>query len=137
MFLALAIGLAASALVALPSRVWAADMTAPPGAPYKPVQELAPLPDFVPGLGSLYVDPSTLPAGPFLGYDRKGKLVNSVYMIPMDDLNARKEFKHLNAGQAKVDHVTMDWVGGHPGVTQPHYHIVIWYVSPKEASALK
>jgi hypothetical protein len=83
------------------------------------------------------VDPATLPAGPFLAYDRKGKLVSSVYMIPMDDLNARKEFPDLAAGQAKVDHVSLNWVGGHPGVTQPHYHVVVWYISPGEAAALK
>ena len=28
-----------------------------------------PAPDFLPGMGTLYVDPKTLPAGPFLGYD--------------------------------------------------------------------
>src|SRR5687767_11112717 len=37
---------------------------------------------FVPGLGTLYVDPRTLPAGPFLGYDKGGKLINVTYMLP-------------------------------------------------------
>ena len=39
---------------------------APPGGKYKKVSTLVELPDFVPGLGVLYVDPDTLPAGPFL-----------------------------------------------------------------------
>jgi hypothetical protein len=42
---------------------------APPGGPYKKVSELVKLPDFIPGLGTLYVNPGTLPAGPFLAYD--------------------------------------------------------------------
>lgn len=110
---------------------------APPGNPYQPVHELVPLPDFVPGLGTLYVDPATLPAGPFLAYNRRGELVSSVYMIPMADLSERKAFPELAAGKKPVDHVSLNWVAGHPGVTDPHYHIVVWYISPDEAAALK
>ena len=76
-------------------------------ASYKKVSALTPLPDFIPGLGTLWVDPATLPAGPFLAYDKGGNLVSSVY----------------NAG--------------HPGVAEPHYHVVIWYVTPQQAAALK
>ena len=47
----------------------AAQSSAPPGGAYKIVSSLVALPDFVPGLGTLYVDPATLPAGPFLAYD--------------------------------------------------------------------
>ncbi len=39
---------------------------APPGGGYRKVSELVKLPEFLPGLGVLYVVPSTLPAGPFL-----------------------------------------------------------------------
>ena len=45
---------------------------APPAAPYKKVSELVKLPDFIPGIGTLYVDPKTLPDGPFLAYDHRG-----------------------------------------------------------------
>src|SRR4051812_25898274 len=45
---------------------------------------------FIPGLGTLYVDPKTLPAGPFLGYDKQGKLVNVTYMLPTADLEKNK-----------------------------------------------
>ena len=38
---------------------------APPGGAYKKVSELVKLTDFLPGLGTLYVNPSTLPQGPF------------------------------------------------------------------------
>ena len=39
---------------------------APPPAPFRKVSQLVKLPDFLPGLGTLYVDPKTLPAGPSL-----------------------------------------------------------------------
>ncbi len=35
----------------------------PPGGNYKKVSELVRLPDFLPGIGTLYVNPSTLPEG--------------------------------------------------------------------------
>lgn len=114
-----------------------AQATAPPGGDYKKVSTLVALPDFLPGLGTLYVKPSTLPAGPFLAYDHDGKLVSSVYMIPLKDIEAHKAFNHLAAAQEKVDHVDMYYNAGHPGVSEPHYHVVIWYVSPDKAAALK
>ena len=114
-----------------------ATMTAPPGGQYQKVSALVPLPDFIPGLGMLYVDPKTLPAGPFLAYDRQGTLVSSVYMIPMKDLTAHKPFEKLAAAPAKVDHVDMYYNAGHPGVAEPHYHVVICYVSPEKAAAVK
>ena len=114
-----------------------AQQTAPPSGEYKKVSTLVSLPDFVPGLGTLYVDPKTLPAGPFLAYDRQGKLVSSVYMIPLKDITAHKGFANLAAAKEKVDHVDMYYNAGHPGVAEPHYHVVIWYVSPDQAAALK
>jgi len=110
---------------------------APPGGNYKKVSSLVALPDFIPGLGTLYVDPATLPAGPFLAYDRKGQLVSSVYMIPLKDINEHKEFKNLKVASMKVDHVDMYYNAGHPGVPDPHYHVILWYVSPEKAAAMK
>lgn len=112
-----------------------------PGGTFKKVSTLVKLPEFVPGLGVLYVDPATLPAGPFLAYDRHGKLVSTVYMIPLKDIDAHKSFDNLAVGSAargqKVDHVDMYYNAGHPGVAEPHYHVILWYVSPSEAAALK
>jgi hypothetical protein len=102
---------------------------APPPAPYKKVSELVKLPDFLPGLGTLYADPKTLPAGPFLAYDHQGKLVSTVYMIPLEDFNAHKKLSELAAPGGAVDHVDMYYNAGHPGVPMPHYHIVLWHVS--------
>jgi hypothetical protein len=97
------------------------------------------LPDYFPGLGTLYVDPATLPAGPFLGYGRQGNLVSSVYMIPLKDLRAGKPFNALTSAKAKVDHVDIyyNYNNGHPGVPDPHYHTVLWYISPAQVEALQ
>ena len=114
----------------------AAPLVEPPGGKYKKVSTLVPLPDFVPGLGTLYVDPATLPAGPFLAYDHQGNLVSSIYMIPLKDLNAQKAFSGLQVGQARADHVDIVFNAGHPGVAEPHYHVIVWYVSTQRAAQL-
>jgi hypothetical protein len=113
-----------------------APLQEPPGGKYKKASTLVPLPDFIPGLGTLYVDPATLPAGPFLAYDHQGHLVSSVYMIPLKDMNAQKAFNDLKIGRAPADHVDIVFNAGHPGVPEPHYHIVVWYVSAERAAQL-
>lgn len=130
--------LLALAFLLLPgcSQSMAQHMMAPPGGAYQKVSALVPLPDFIPGLGTLYVDPTTLPAGPFLAYDRTGNLVSSIYMIPVKDIEAHKAFNNLNVAKEKVDHVDLYYNAGHPGVAEPHYHVVLWYVSPEKAAAL-
>lgn len=121
-------------LASLPATA-AGVMQAPPGAPYQQVSKLVKLPDFLPGLGTLYVDPKTLPAGPFLAYDHAGKLVSTIYMIPLKDLDGQKTFADLVAPGGKVDHVSIYFNAGHPGVPEPHYHIVLWHV-PKAQEQL-
>ena len=64
---------------------------APPGPPFRKVSELVKLPDFLPGMGTLYVDPKTLPVGPFLAYDHSGRLVSTIYMVPLKDFDAHKK----------------------------------------------
>ena len=56
-------GLAALALTALAGCCLVP--TEPPGGDYRRVSELVRFPDFYPGLGRLYVQPKTLPLGPF------------------------------------------------------------------------
>lgn len=113
-----------------------AQRKAPPGGAYKKVSTLVALPDFVPGMGTLYVDPATLPAGPFLAYDHQGRLVSSIFMIPLKDMNAQKAFAGLKVAKEPVDHVDIVFNAGHPGVAEPHYHIVLWYVSAEAAAKL-
>src|SRR5256885_6314263 len=73
----------------------AAQQKAPPSGAYKKVSTLVPLPDFVPGLGTLYVDPATLPAGPFFAYAPQGSMGGSIYLIPPQDVNAPNDFHDL------------------------------------------
>jgi len=113
-----------------------AQRTSPPGGAYQQVSKLVPLPSFLPGLGTLYVDPATLPAGPFLAYDHQGKLVSSIYMIPLKDMNAKKGFANLKVGHERADHVDIVYNAGHPGVAEPHYHVIVWYVSAADAAKL-
>ena len=57
-------------------------------------------------------------------------------MIPLKDIEAQKAFNNLNVAKEKVDHVDLYYNAGHPGVAEPHYHVVLWYVSPDKAAAL-
>ena len=57
------------------------------------MSDLVALPEFIPGLGTLYVQPATLPAGPFLAYDRDGRLVSTIYMIPLADIRGAEEIR--------------------------------------------
>ena len=126
---------AAAMLLAVPESA-TAQRQAPPGGSYQAVSKLVPLPDFLPGLGTLYVDPATLPAGPFLAYDHERNLVSSIYMIPLKDMNAQKSFSGLKVAREQVDHVDVVFNAGHPGVAEPHYHVILWYVSPERAARL-
>ena len=126
----------ATALEGVDAVIHTATLHKPPGGKYRKVSTLVPLPDFVPGLGTLYVDPATLPAGPFLAYDHRGNLVSSIYMVPLKDMNAQKSFPGLKAGPEKVNHVDIVYNAGHPGVAEPHYHMIVWYISPQRAAQL-
>jgi hypothetical protein len=104
-----------------------------PPAGYQKVSELVALPEFIPGLGTLYVQPATLPAGPFLAYDRDGRLVNTIYMIPVAEIEAQTKYDGLAVGAENVVDVDMYYNAGHPGVEQPHYHVVLWHVPEADA----
>jgi hypothetical protein len=121
--------LLAGALPALAHDVPAELAKSPPAGAYKAVSSLVKLPDFLPGLGQLFVDPATLPAGPFLAYDHDGKLVSTIYMLPIKQLSdPDKPFDNLAAPGGDVDHVDVYFNAGHPGVEEPHAHVVLWHV---------
>lgn len=109
-------------------------LSAPPAAPYAAVSSLVKLPDFIPGLGQLFVDPDTLPAGPFLGYDHDGKLVSTTYMVPLSLMKADMNLSDLKVPAGTVDHVDMMYNAGHPGVEEPHVHIVLWNIPADQES---
>ena len=35
-----------------------------------------------------------------------------------------------------ADHVDIMYNAGHPGVAMPHYHVIVWYISPEAAAKL-
>jgi hypothetical protein len=104
-----------------------------PDASYKKVSDLVALPEFIPGMGTLYVNPSSLPVGPFLAYDRKGTLVSTIYMVPLSAMEKHQNFNGLTAGSHQVKKVDITFNPGHPGVEDPHYHVTIWHVNPELA----
>ncbi|MBB1493160.1 hypothetical protein H5394_16310 [Paracoccus sp. MC1862] len=117
----------------LPAAAQTASGTAPPAAPFQKVSDLVTLPDFLPGLGTLYVDPTNLPAGPFLGYDHDGKLSATIYMVPIEDLEGGTAFNDLAVGSGTVTSVDIYYNAGHPGVEKPHAHVVLYH--DKDAKA--
>jgi hypothetical protein len=121
----------AAMLVALPASADSV-LNEPPAAPFEKMSTLFKFPSFAPGLGTLYVDPKTLPVGPFLAYDHNAHLVCTIYMVPLKDLDAQKSFPDLASPGGDVDHVTLNYNGGHPGVEEPHYHIILWHVPKSE-----
>jgi hypothetical protein len=115
-------------------------MKAPPMAPYVNVSEAlkGALPNFIPGLGTLYVDAKNLPEGPFLAYDKSGRLVKVVFMVPLENLG-KKSYVDIGTAAlkglgvtAKVDHVNIIPSGAHPGVDKPHVHFELVLVSLEE-----
>lgn len=133
-----ATGIASVLLATTASLALAKDtfMTKPP-ATFKKVSTLVQLPEFLPGYGTLYVDPKTLPVGPFLGYDRQGRLTNVTYMVPLAMLNDRKDWTNLGNAVAgvKIDHTDISYNAGHPGVAEPHYHFVNWLIPHSQEAA--
>jgi hypothetical protein len=99
----------------------------PPPAPFQQVSEIVELPEFLPGLGTLFVDPATLPAGPFLGYDRDGRLSATIYMPTMEELEAGTAYDDLALGAPEVAATDIYFNAGHPGVEQPHAHVVLYH----------
>jgi hypothetical protein len=97
---------------------------------YKKVSSLVNFPPFFPGIGVVYVQPKTLPNGPYRAFDRRGRLSSTIYMLPIEDIENRKKFD-LAGIAGKGDHVTFYFNSGHPGLDKPHYHIHIWHVSKK------
>lgn len=115
----------------------AAQSMAPPGGEYRKASEVAGLPDFFPGLGILYVQPKTLPGGPYFAYDREGHLVSTVYMVPLKDIEAHQKLNFVGVPDMPVDHVDLRYSAGHPSVPDPHYHVILWYIPAAQAKALQ
>lgn len=124
--------LAASATIAVAHDTEAL-LQSPPGEPFVQVSDVLPLPEFIPGLGTLFVSPDALPAGPFLAYDHDGKLSATVYMTPLEDLENGVSFDDLSVGSHEVTSVDIYYNAGHPGVEMPHAHVVLYHDAEAKA----
>jgi len=113
-----------------------ADQTATPPPHFKKVSTIVNLPDWLPGLGTLYIDPATAPVGPYLGYNHNGRLVNVIYMISIKDFDQHKDLNDLGQKVShmglKVNHTSVNYNPGHPGMQEPHYHIIEWLITPAQ-----
>lgn len=102
---------------------------AQPPAPYVNASEILPLPEFIPGVGALYIDPANAPVGPWLSYGQDGTLIEVLYMVPVASMSDAVNWENLRAGPLadlgiqSIDHVDITYNGGHPGMAEPHYHI--------------
>jgi hypothetical protein len=96
---------------------------------YINVSEIVPLPDFIPGVGALYIHPDNAPVGPWLAYGNDGKLVEVLFMVPVSEMQESANWEGLATGTfgelglSTVDHVDVNFNGGHPGMAEAHYHI--------------
>ena len=57
-------------------------------------------------------------------------------MIPRGDMNVQKAFRGPKAAQARVGHVDTVFNVRNPGVAEPHYPVLVWYVSAERAAQL-
>lgn len=89
-------------------------------------------PKFFPGLGIVLVKPDTMPLGPYLCFDRNNRMIATLYMVSTKDIDDHKSFEAPGSFAGRVDHVSIYFNSGHPGMDMPHYHIVIWHVSKEE-----
>jgi hypothetical protein len=109
----------------------------PPGGKFQKLSQIARFPDFYPGLGTLYVQPDTMPIGPYYSYDRRGRLVNTIYMVPMRFFDEHQVVNMIQGSPRPVDHAVIAYTAPHPGVDEPHYHIILWHVSAAEAAKVQ
>jgi hypothetical protein len=75
-------------------------------------------PKFFPGLGVIFVKPDTIPLGPFLCFDRNDRLIATVYMISIKDIDDHKSLE-APAFAGNVDHVSYYFKSARPGFEMP------------------
>ena len=108
----------------------------PSAVEYRKLSELVPLPELLPGLGTVYVDPKKLPSGPFLAYDDQNRLTSSTYVVPTMELIDRAELEALSIGLGPVDDIDLWFDEGDEGLSEAHCFVVLWHVPKSERDPL-
>ena len=88
--------------------------------------------------GAARIDPPAPgdPRGPSLVYDAAGRLVATVYTVPLQKLGQRG-FNDWRASSHPIDHVSIYPVGAHADLPEAQCHIVLWHVSQRDAALFK
>jgi len=55
----------------------------------------------------------------------------------LKDLDAHKNFEDVGSklGDLKINHTDFSYNPGHPGVEEPHYHIIQWLITKQQQDA--
>ncbi len=95
-----------------------------------------PLLDRLPGIVRVDPPPPDDPRGPSLAYDAAGRLVASVYTVPVRLLGQRP-FEPAGTIRQPIDHVSIYPVG--PAADRPDLEcqVVLWHVSAADAALLR
>lgn len=86
--------------------------------------------------GVARVDAAERPGAPDVAYDARGRLVATVYTVPMRELS-EAGIEDLRASGRAIDHVSIYPAPAHAEMPLPHYHVVLWHVTRPEAAALR
>jgi hypothetical protein len=54
-----------------------------------------------------------------------------------DECDRLFHFADLPSPGGTVDHVSLEFNAGHPGVPEPHYHIVLWHIPKAQERLVK
>jgi hypothetical protein len=95
-----------------------------------------PLLDRLSGIARLDPPAPGDPRGPSLAYDRAGRLVATVYTVPMVKLG-HKGFDELRASSRPIDHVSVRPIVPEADVPEPQYEVILWHVSAGDAAQLR
>ncbi|MEX2540295.1 MAG: hypothetical protein WD314_00745 [Trueperaceae bacterium] len=117
------------------------DLNPPLPDGYVSVSEIVRLPEFIPGVGALYIHPDDAPVGPWLSYGNDGNLVEVVFMVPLSELQNSTDWENLASGTFEtlgasgIEHVDVSFNGGHPGMAEAHYHIRLVLIGDEQQQA--
>jgi hyperosmotically inducible periplasmic protein len=90
----------------------------------------------LPGIARVDPPPPDDPKGPSLAYDGTGRLVATVYTLPLRQIGLAG-IDGLRATTRPIDHVSIFPVPPRTDLPESEFQLVLWHVSPKEAALLR